>query len=282
MQPRALKRLLQRAVSERREVLAEGLALLSDNVAALDADIDLLTKAERGRSLSILARQADEEAAKALILLDIGRMDMRDEEGIGRQITHFYNHLARCIYAEVTQMSPADFAEVRRMVDSMRPSHFLDGPEGFEWIFRNRLLAAREEGLYVDYVHEEEGDRWVSPADHDRIQFGGPSPAVRELIGSLTRLGATSAEGLDLAGEVWAEVELTDSTHWQVVVRANRAVVSGLIARGIAENQATQADVDRVIRSWTFPLSSLELTETKVRKVDLESERKRALEVLAL
>ena len=87
-------------------------------------------------------------------------------------------------------MAPADFAEVRRMVASMRPSLYLEGPEGFEWIFRNHLLAAREEGLYVDYVHDSGGERWVTPAGREAIAFGAPSPVIRELIVSLARLGA--------------------------------------------------------------------------------------------
>jgi hypothetical protein len=146
MKARAIGHLMQLSTKSRREAISEGLGLLAENVATLGADIDLLCEEGRGRSLWILARQAEEEAAKALILLDLALVDPQDREGAGRVMKHFYDHLARCIYAEVTQMAPADFAEVRRMVDSMRPSLYLHGPEGIEWIFRNRLLVAREEG----------------------------------------------------------------------------------------------------------------------------------------
>lgn len=274
MQARAIKRLMQLAPAARLAAISEGLGLLAENVATLDADIDLLRKKGRGRSLWILTRQAEEEAAKALILLDLARSDQRDQKGAVRQLGNFYDHLARCIYAEVTQMSPADFAEVGRMVDSMRPSLYLDGPEGFEWIFRNRLLAAREEGLYVDYVHDDEGERWVTPASGEEISFGGPSPAVRQLVGSLHHIGAMSERGLAIAATAWAGVEMTDATHWQDVVALNREVVGELIAEGLAE-QASEADATQVIRGWTFPLSSLELSMLEVPRAELEAEQDR-------
>lgn len=274
MQARAIKRLMQLAPAARRAPISEGLGLLAENVATLGADIDLLRGESRGRSFWILARQAEEEAAKALILLDLARSDQRENKGAVRQLKHFYDHLARCIYAEVTQMSPADFAEVRRMVESMRPSLYLDGPEGFEWIFRNRLLAAREEGLYVDYVTDEEGERWVTPASGEEISFGGPSPAVTELVGSLHRLGAMSERGLAIAAGAWAGVEVTDATHWQEVVALNREVVGELIAEGLTEH-AVEADSAAVIRRWTFPLSALELSMIDVSRAELEAEQER-------
>jgi AbiV family abortive infection protein len=274
MQARALKRLMQLPPPARLEAISEGLGLLAENVTALGADIDLLRQAGRGRSLWILARQAEEEAAKALILLDLARTDPGDHESAARSLKHFYDHLARCIYAEVTQMSPADFAEVRRMVDSMRPSLYLDGPEGFEWIFRNRLLAQREEGLYVDYIHDDEGERWVTPAGDDEISFGGPSPAVRELVGSLATLGAFDPRGLAIAAASWAQVELADDTHWQEVVARNRQVVGELIAAGLGE-AASEDDATRVTGGWTFPLSGLELSMIKVSRAELEADQER-------
>lgn len=275
MQARALKRLMQLPPARRREQISKGLIHLADNVATLDADIGLLAEEGRGRSLWILARQAEEEAAKALILLDLARMDRRDQAGQTRQLANFYDHLARCIYAEVTQMSPADFAEVKRMVESMRPSHFLDGPNGFDWIFRNRLLANREEGLYVDYVHDDEGERWVTPASNDTIHFGGPSPAVRDLIGSLRRVGAMSVRGLEVLADIWAGGELADDTHWQEVVALNRRVTERLIADDLGEEGVGSEDVRRVLDRWTFPLSGLELSMVEVSRSALEAEQER-------
>jgi hypothetical protein len=163
MHPRALKRLLQLPRKERSPRISEGLGLLVEQVAVLDSDLSVLAKAERWRGLDILAAQADEEAAKALILLDFVRMDPGNQEASARQLGYFYNHLARSIYVEMVQMRPAEFAEVRGLVDMMRLSHYLDGPNDVDWIFRNPLLAKREESLYVDYIQEEDGDRGLRP-----------------------------------------------------------------------------------------------------------------------
>jgi hypothetical protein len=260
--------------AERIATIAAGLGLLAENVATLAADLELLRKAERGRGLWILSRQADEEAAKALILIDLARMDQRDHKGMVRQIGCFYDHLSRSIYAEVCQMSPADFAEVRRMVDSMRQSHFLDGPNEVDWIFRNRLLASREDGLYVDYLHEQDGGRWISPAANDEIIFGGPSTAVIELIAAMHRLGCMSPGGLKVIADIWAEQTIEDDTHWQEVVRLNRAVATELVERGLALPESSGEDSNRVINRWTFPLSGLDLSEVKVSLSDLEEQQK--------
>lgn len=175
---------------------------------------------------------------------------------------------------EIAHMAPADFAEVRRMVESMRPSLYLDGPSGVDWIFRNRLLANREEGLYVDYVHDDEGNRWLTPATSDEISFGGPSPAIRELVGSLERLGAMTEPGLAITAEAWAQVKITDNTHWQEVVQVNHEVAAKLIGEGLGKD-ATDADVKRVTGGWTFPLSDLDLSMIEVSRADLEAEQER-------
>jgi hypothetical protein len=46
-------------------------------------------------------------------------MDQRNEEALAGQLGRFYNHLARCIFVEMAHMSPADFAEVRSLVDTI-------------------------------------------------------------------------------------------------------------------------------------------------------------------
>src|ERR1700722_7943654 len=172
MEPRALKRILQLAEPKRLDAIAEGLGLLTEHVATLREDVVYLAEGARARGRAVLGAQSEEEAAKALILLDCVRMDWRDRKAVSRQIGRFYNHLARCIYADVTQMRPGDFREVRERVDWLRRSHHLDGPNDVDWIFRNPLIAEREDSLYVDYVHEEEGDRWSTPASKKGSDFG--------------------------------------------------------------------------------------------------------------
>jgi hypothetical protein len=207
-------------------------------------------------------------------------MNQQDDPAIVRQIKRFYDHLARCIYVEVAQMRPADFAEVRQMVDSMRRSHYLDGPNDVDWIFRNQLLANREGRLYVDYIHEEEGDRWVSPAMNDEVNLGVPSPGVRELVGALHRLGCTSRRGLAIIAEAWKRETIDDSTLWPEIARVNRSIVAELLDGGIAVTTATQADASRVVDQWTFPIGSLNLSPIGVPLSELDAERARVVKRL--
>lgn len=47
------------------------------------------------------------------------------------------------IYVDATQIRPADFREVRERIDRPRRSHYLDGPNDVDWIFRNQLFSQR-------------------------------------------------------------------------------------------------------------------------------------------
>jgi hypothetical protein len=273
MEPRALKRLMQLPRRERPARIAKGLELLAAQVATLEEDLSLLAEAERWRGLDILSAQADEEAAKALILLDFVRMDQGDDEALARQLGRFSEHLARCIYVEMAEMSPADFAEVQRLVDSLRASHYLDGPNDVDWIFRNQLLARREESLYVDYVHEEEGDRWVTPASNDVFLYPPRMPQVRKLVGAFHRLGVMSVEGLAAVADRWSPITLQEQTHWQEVLPINRAIVEDLIDRDLVTAQANSEDAGLAIHHWPFPMGSLDLSQEKVDVSELEAQR---------
>ena len=275
MQARALKRLLDIPSEERLDSISEGLGLLAEQVETLNGDLALLAEEERRRGLEMLSAHANEEAAKALILLDVVRMGQEDEETVERALGYFSSHLARCIYVEVGEMSPADFAEVRRLVETMRPSRYLDGPNDVDWIFRNQLLSHREESLYVDYVHEEEGDRWVTPATNDEFIFPRGTSAVCELVGALHRLGATSRSGLEIIARAWAGTEIEDDMHWSEVAALNGSVVEELIEGGIALDDGTPQDASLAIERWPFPMGGLDLRQRQVTDTELAAERDR-------
>ena len=217
-------------------------------------------------------------AAKALILLDLVRMDWRDHKAVSRQIGRFYNHLARCIYVDAVQMRPADFREVRERVDWLRRSHYLDGPNDVDWIFRNQLIAEREDSLYVDYVHEEEGDRWTTPASKEGVDFGVDT-AVQDLVGALHRMGCTSRAGLKIIAAAWARQPIDDDTHWQEVAAVNRSILEELANRGDGLTDATADDARHVIGRWHFPLVDIDLKEIEVPLAQLEANRARYVDL---
>ena len=86
-------------------------------------------------------------------------------------------------------------------MDVLRTSHYLDGPNDIDWIFRNEIEARREELLYVDYVSSDNGDRWQSPQQWDIVGIGPPPTAV-ELVGAMHRTGFSTPAGLQIVTDV--------------------------------------------------------------------------------
>ncbi len=217
---------------------------------------------------------AEEEAAKALILLDVIRAGWRNQRVAAKQLRRYSDHLARCIYVELVAMRPATFREVRDLVETHRVDYFLDGPNDVDWIFRNHLLEKREQIIYVDYVHTEEGDEWRTPASFDDMSFCLFSDA-QDLVASLRSLGCLTRPGLDAIADAWDGMTLDDDTHWQAVRACNVAVVEAANARSRATPDS--GDVKRVVETWGFPLAGLELGTRKVAPGELEAERSRRL-----
>jgi hypothetical protein len=265
---------MQLSVPDRLAMIAEGLELISEHVATLREDVLYLDRDRRRRAMSVVASQSEEESAKALILLDIVRAGPRDQEATRRQIARFYDHLARCIYVDMSHMSPATFGEIRALVDLQRRSHYLDGPTAGEWIFRNQLLATREESVYVDLVHDEDGNRWSSPARYDSMHFGAET-SLQDLVLALHRTGCMTRRALDVIAAEWEQVALDDDTHWGEASAANRRIMRRLLDGGLAAESVTSQDVHRVIDRWGFPMAGLDLTEDKVPRAELEAERAR-------
>jgi AbiV family abortive infection protein len=275
VQPRAISRLLGLRPDRRLDAIAEGLGLIAEHAATLDRDVRQLAEIDGNRGAVILNAIAEEEAAKALILLDLVRAGAQDQKTVARQLKRFSDHLARCIYVELAAMRPATFREARDLVDIHRVDYFLDGPSDGDWIFRNRLLEQREQSMYVDYVHTEESDEWRTPATAN----SGPIPALfssaRDLVASLHSLGALTRNGLDIIVDVWDDVTLSDDTHWQ----AERALNVEAVER-ICTNLPTppgSVDIQRVVETWGFPLVALNLDLKRIRTEELEAERDRRL-----
>jgi hypothetical protein len=219
---------------------------------------------------------AQEEAAKVLILLDVVRIGWRNQALVQRQLRRFYDHLARGIYARVVEGRPADLAEVRRYVDSLRRSHYLDGPNDVDWTFRNEIMAEREDGLYVDYVMAEDERFWTTPARRDDYPALRPGMVI-ELVIALDRMGCLSVEGLEVVATAWRGQLIKDDTHWKIVGAINRQVVDALLRVGLAKPELTDRDVRLILEQWTFPLVHLDLEEEKVKSEDLQAQRDRWL-----
>jgi hypothetical protein len=219
---------------------------------------------------------ATEEAGKYLVLLDAVRCGRASQRIRARQLRRFGDHLAKGIYAKVTDWSPATFGEIIRYIDQLRRSHYLDGPSDMDWIFRNEIEVEREELLYIDYVETDEGDRWVSPQQwKDSLGIGHTPDAVR-LVAAMHRAGFGKPEALSIIVDVWDGFIPNSDTHWQVVRGLNVTTLNRMNAAGIE----IKLDDARVICDrWTFPLHHAELESITVDLEDLRrQQRERALD----
>jgi hypothetical protein len=278
VEPRAFTRLLQIPVADRLGMIAEGLGLIAEHVRTLREAVVHLDAQQRRRSATILGGVADEEAAKALILLDILRSGSDTQEVMVAQLKRASQHLPRCIYAEVVQRRPVTFGEVHDRVDRARLSHYLDGPMDADWILSNELLAEREGNVYVDFVWDIEGNsgQWMTPARLDDIGLG-PGTAVQDLLLSLGQTGCLSRRGLDVIADEWHDFDLTEDTPWVKVHDITIRILTRLHEAGDFAETASQADVDCVLERWGFPLGALDLSEITVSREELRAEQQRLL-----
>jgi AbiV family abortive infection protein len=269
---RQLIKILNLPEAQRFGVIAEGLSLLAEHVGTLHSDLLQLMENDRPRSAAVVDSLASEEAAKMLILLDVVRMGWADQDAVRRQIKYFYNHLARGIYAWVASGRPADLKEIRGYADSLRRSLYLDGPNDVDWIFRNEIVAEREETLYVDYLAAEHKNFWTTPASRDRYQTSLPNRVV-EIAVALDRIGCTKIESLEIISRAWQGVTINDKTHWTVVKKINRQIFAELQSQGLAKSDLTRRHLFLAEEHWTFPLTDLALDEIKVTSESLQAKR---------
>lgn len=269
MRPRAVAPLASLRDDELFESLAHGMTLLAEHARRIEAAARALEPAHV-RGAAPLRALAEEEAAKFLILLDAARCPRKPSETLPTHLKRFGNHLARGLYVEAYEGRPADFGEVRRYVDVLRRSRYLDGPNDVDWIFRNSVLARREERLYVDLVEYEEGPQWFSPARLDGIHVLEWSTVLR-LIDAAERLGFATSPGLRRVSDLWREVDLDDSMHWMTARDLNHQTVVSLVDAGVSE-RAKEEDTSLLVDHWLFPLYSLDM-----RPVDVSLEELRQL-----
>ena len=175
MKHRAIKDLGQLSDPDFFRAVSEGLSLVIKNATRLHDAAQTLHDAKHAQGTHVLTLLAEEEAAKFLILIDAVRCPLRLAKIRTRQLRYFHNHLARGIYARLVKFHRrVRLAGLERIADSDRESLFLDGPNDVDWIFRNTILARREEAIYVDYVETVDGHEWLARSIHEWAGLRGP------------------------------------------------------------------------------------------------------------
>lgn len=262
--PRRFVRLAELPDDKLFEELEQGLTLITENTAQLAAAACALAEQERHRPARILASHAEDEAGKYLLLMDAARCP---KGHLARHLKRTTNHLARLLYAETVMPCPATFEGLVEYINGNRKSHYLDGPEGVKWVYRNSLLYWREQALYVDYVERENDEcLWQDPDDFDKLSeclFNPQTQFAVDLVADLTGAGLHKAPALEIIASLWRGVvpthisEIRDRTHDTISTLEGKGLLSG------------DADISsRIVDRWGFPLWNVDLSLDKVRKTD--------------
>lgn len=257
------------SVENRLDEIARALPLVLTSAQELDDAAGMLGE-EQARAAAVLRLHADEEAAKGLMLLDLARCPQPkkvERERLAEQISH---HLPRLICAETTHWCCADWAEVTRAVEGLRPEFYLDGPTGADWVFANSLIERREAILYVDRYRWESGTEWRAP---EGFWLPYQHSAPTEFLKSLGAVGAFQRDALQIIADSWADLDLQPDTQWQEIADRNLATLKAFEKHGWLRD-ATQEEIERSLR-WPWPLYDLDLATSPVDLDGLVSERAR-------
>jgi hypothetical protein len=262
----------------RLELIAEGLPILLNSAEELDHAANQLPKiSERARA--ILVGLAEEEAAKILVLLDVIRCPKSKQKYISRTLRHFYDHLARLLYVEACSWCPFVFEELVKIINYQRFSHYQDGVNGPEYVFRNRLLDDRETFLYTDLVDYGNGSglewavagpRFVRYNEEEIEQGFSHVPYLRALplCRALSSAGAFTLEGLRSIAEIWQSLDLNKDTSRTEI----NCFIEATLQAGKFAVRATDDEIDQIC-NWQFPMYPLNLSEIEVTQAELEAER---------
>jgi hypothetical protein len=243
--------------------LSEGLQLVAEHVGALEQVAQRQEGPAAARAVEVLRVVSDEEAGKFLILLDAVRAAHADPGVKAEQLRKAGNHIAKGIYVRAVDIRPADFAELVRFANGLRVSHYLDGPNDVDWIFRNEIESEREEKLYVDHVATDDGDLWISPSRYDDSGPDYPSGAV-ELVLAMSRAGFASIDVLSAIADLWRSFQPVPEMHWSDCRELNCETIEH-VPTDVVDDTLSDDDVSRIINTWPFPMYELDL-----RKIDVD------------
>lgn len=271
MKARATAALAQLRDGEFIEAVARGLSLTVEWIENLERWASHLEENHAGGA-DVLRVVADEEAAKYLILVDAVRCPRRSQKVRVRQLKRCHRHIEKGIYAEACDYSPSTYKDLLGYIEHMRLSHYLDGPNDVDWIFRNVVEARREERLYVDYVEGDDGQEWWTPSRFDRLSVWSSDSSAVRVVRSLTRAGLGVPAGLRIVADIWREFEVRDETTYAELRNTINETVLRLKSAGVFQADFAGHDHGVIVDSWQFPLYLADLT---VIEVDVEELRER-------
>lgn len=243
--------------------IAEGLAAIHENAARLAEGMRQTLEAGNGRAARILEALANEESGKYLILLDATRCPRERSGLLAGHLRKAGDHLAKGIYAEACLWRTIGYRDVAEHVDRARPEYYLDGPTGSDWIFRNWIMALREEMFYVDYVAGSDGHRaWWSPERFDASGATFIDATAFRVVDAMHALGFSRPESLTTIASIWRSVPVDESLDWRTVANLN--------ADTLARLDANYGDAAALVgERWPYPMYRLEMSPLKLKQSEL-------------
>lgn len=271
-EPRRIADLAQLNDKQLFDEIATGLNLIHENAARLCESVELLAQQKHFRAAEIINNIALEEAAEYLILIDALRCPRRtDAKAFGDHLSKFTDHLARGIYAQVCDWLPADFKELRLGVARESEAHYLDGPTGADWIYRNGIIRGREDALYVDYVADDDGThRWVSPQTMEKLSSGMffLESGVIHVMRALHDVGFGAPKALSVLARQWRSFTFSDDTHHAALQDAIKQTLLALREAGVPPPK-DESSYGTLMERWPFPLHTLPMRPVKISKEKL-------------
>lgn len=271
MEVRAIRDLAQLSDHDLFIQLSTGLRLVAKNVAKLYEGTTVLAELARFHAGRVLAKIAEEEAAKYLILMDAVRCPRQPSKTLAVQLQRFNQHLAKGLYAKAGMYRPTTLEQLQEYVDLDRKEFYLDGPNGVDWIYRNEVIDGRESTFYVDYVRHDDGHRWAEPTEFEDLLFGAPEPGAVQMVRCLQGAGMSTPEALATIAELWRASPIGPETHCTEIFALNRRTLELMESRGQLDEQP-QETYQSIAREWQFPMYGLDLSMVDV---DLETLRER-------
>lgn len=276
MKAKAIKDLSQLSDNDLFIQVSEGLEHIINHTMAIEADLKFLAEQNKKCGFNILESVFKEETAKFLILIDAIRCPRKPPENFSKHLARFNNHLPKGIYSRVYNYRPPDFGTIRRVIEQECKEYYLDGPNNFDWIFRNEILQMREENIYVDYIESEGNHIWLSPKRYyhpeSYLSVSYLRPVVFEVASALWHAGCTKPDALSSIAKTWRSIQMTDDFNWMQLKDYNIQTLMNLQEVNLLETQDNKI-WHTIIDKWLFPLHSLDITLNKNDKKELKEAR---------
>lgn len=274
MKTRQFKRLAGLPRRNRDPLVVEGLTELAANVARLAEEIERCNKAHAFGGARLAYNAGREEAGKFLVLVDAYRAPDASQAASSRQFARAGNHLAKLIYAQIADYSIATYEELLGAVDQHRQALHLDGPNDYDWVFRNDLIAEREGALYVDLVDSEGTLRWWKPTD-----LGIPLsvPRSMHLVMAISDTGLISLAGLDALRSAWAGFDPKTESHCSDWTERTKRALEVFPGENIVDG-TWRNEPWFVADRWPMPMVTIDVEELPVTERELVAKREARFE----